>query len=288
MMMNKICWGLLFLLVAMSCSRPQQPPSPPPCQLSYGDSIFYVQDTGSYVIMPADSQVTSGRYVSRPEGLDINERTGAIDVNNSESGLRYNVSFIPDNGGDSCSAQLTVSGIDYLDSVYVLQDHDTTALPVYDGDAAKPLPCGDDDDDECEFDDDEDDDDGDGDDDEPPPGQDVRSQGLAINTASGHINLKQTVANGTFGATPVSGRYKDLTIYYRLFDASQGALNRITIRVYYFNTKGEIPASLMDELEDKRKDARMGRFNTAGGSTAKVQGYAPKRPPYIIIVRRVM
>lgn len=288
MMISNICRALLFLLVVVSCSRPQQPPAPPPCQLSYGDSIFYVKDTGTYVVMPVDSQVVSGRFVSRPAGLKINEITGAININTSESGLRYLVSFIPDNGGDTCSAQITVSGIDYLDSVYVLQNNAKMALPVYDGDAAKPLPCEDDDDD-CEFDDDEDDDDGDGDDDEPPPGQDVRTQGLEINTGSGHIDLEQTVANGTFGATPVSGSHKDFLIYYRLYDPSLGVLNKIPVRVYYFDTKAEIPASLLDELEDKRVNTTRtaSPLNGPAGSGARIMSTTP-RPPYIIIVRRVI
>ncbi|MFP4095988.1 MAG: hypothetical protein ACLFUB_16005, partial [Cyclobacteriaceae bacterium] len=144
----------------------------------------------------------------------------------------------------------------------------------------------DDDDDECEFDDDEDDDDGDGDDDEPEDGEDVRSQGVEINTANGAIDLRQTILNGALGNEPANGVNKDFTIYYRLYDASDGALNSITVRLYYYDDLSAVPQDLLDEIEERR--------NSLSVLGARKMAYRNKiarlsrggRPPYIVIVGR--
>ena len=47
-------------------------------------------------------------FSSQPEGLAIDPETGVIDINQSETGLKYRVSFAQ--GNNSCHVELTIAG----------------------------------------------------------------------------------------------------------------------------------------------------------------------------------
>jgi hypothetical protein len=182
--------------------------------------------------------------------------------------------------------------VNYLDSIYVLESGYKFAYPVYNANPVAELPCEDDDGGECEFDDGNDDDNGNGTSDEPPPGSEVELLGIEVNKDLGFFDLDQTVQNGTFGATPVSGASIDFKMYYRLDDASNKALNDIDVRMYYFETLAEVPDSIYDQIEEKR-DQLYRLMNTtwlpstplgeAGFKLEETQKTAV-RPPYIVIV----
>src|SRR5688572_22078740 len=106
-------------------------------KLSYGDSILYLRNSGSNIIYP--TQQRQGSYSSFPDGLEINESTGAIDLADSETGLRYRVTHT-DPDGIETSTLIVVSGINYTDKYYRLSQGDTIASPVYNADESKPLP----------------------------------------------------------------------------------------------------------------------------------------------------
>ena len=302
---------------------------------SYEEDIFYLQEgTGDYIINPVTA--LEGTFSSFPEDLELDPQTGAINISKSETGLKYLVSFVPANTSDTCQFSITISGINYLDSIHVLQSNDTLAVPVYNAANALALPCQELEGEDIEINqlpqqildfiasnypgeviedaeinrandgalvnyevdfesdlslyfnsngdlirEDIDDDDDDGDDEEYDcnftEDAPVGNTQLVLKAGTGTINLKQTVAQGAFGAVPVSGSFIEKTIRYRLNDASQLALNQINVRLYYFETQEEIPQTLLDELNDKKQGVLSNaRFTER-----------PTRPPYIIIVGRI-
>jgi hypothetical protein len=250
----------------------------------YADSVYYYREQSTpYIISPVTAQ--AGTYSAFPDGLSINPTTGAINVNQSESGLKYRVSFLPTGATDSCTTFVIISGVNYLSAIYDLSASNTLAMPYYNAQRNLAPPCDDDDDEEedgddddggCEFDDGNDDDDGDGTADEPPAGQQVRPLGIDIDIQNGIINLQQTVLNGTFGATPVSGSSRTVRIYYRISDASNKALNYIDVQFHYYDTYANIPASLLADMDDK---------NGATLRSSAVKKTKPVRPPHIVIMR---
>lgn len=234
----------------------------------------------------------AGSYGAFPEGLDINPSTGKIKINSSLTGLKYKVFFVKSGYTDTCFRFMTISGINYLDSIYVLESGNKFAYPVYNANPAAELPCEDDDGGECEFDDGNDDDNGNGTADEPPPGSEVELLGIEVNKDLGFFDLDQTVGNGTFGESPVSGTSVDFKMYYRLDDASAKALNDIDVRMYYFETLSEVPDSIYEQIAEK-KDQLYRLMNTTWLPSSplvdpwqkldEIQKIAV-RPPYIVIV----
>lgn len=269
----------------------------------YSDTIFYLREQiTDYIESPLIAQ--TGTYGAFPGGLVIDSTTGAINVSQSETGLAYEVFFIPQGTTDSCKISIVISGIDYEDHIYEINTADTLAIPFYNAQKGLLPPCSDDDDDDddeddddhddddddgCEFDDGPDDDDGDGTGDEPLPGQEVIPQGVDINKATGVINVKNTFANGVFGPNPVNGTEKDFRINYRLNDASNHTLNGIDVRFFYFETRGDIPASLLDEINERNSLSAAPGSGSRRSNVSRTATDRPgmRRPRYILIVGKV-
>lgn len=258
----------------------------------YNDTIFYYREQPSYVEAVKNPQ--SGTYGAYPLGMVIDAATGTIDVNASESGLKYRVWFVPAGSSDTCTRHVTISGVNYLSKVYQLTTSDTLARPFYNAVRDLPPPCGDDDDDDdddeeeedddddddddddgCEFDDGRDDDDGDGLADEPPAGQEIIPMGIAIDKRDGIIDLRRTVRNGTFGATPVNGTSRTVRIYYRLNDPSSKTLNHIDVTLHWYASLSQVPAALLAQINGKK---------AATLRVAAEQEMSRPRPPDIVLV----
>lgn len=231
-----------------------------------------------------------GLYYAWPAGLVIDNTTGEINVTKSETGAKYIIGFIPAGGRDTCLTDIVIGGVTYVDSVYVLSNNDTLALPHFN---ANPLPtsiCDPSDDtdypgngsgngggnDKCEFDDGSDDDNANGTADEPPPGQRANDQQVRVRTLSGIINLKKTLADGAFGANPQNGDSKEVTIYYRLNDCSVKALQKIKVNLIYYEKKSDIPVQLLNETRVKRTSFMETRIIAPDGKP---------RPPQIFVTR---
>ncbi len=266
---------------------------------SYGDSIL----SGEFkkkkpLIKKVLNNPGEGIYFAKPVGLDIDRTTGAIDVGNSESGVKYTVGFIRAATNDTCFTTVIVSGISYVDSIYVLSRNDTLAKPYYNARPQINVPCDNSDDtdyphsgggkgkgnDKCEYDDDEDKDkknstnDNDYDEDEPPPGQTANEQKVRVRTISGIINLKKTLADGAFGKNPVNGTSKEVMIYYRLNDGSKKSLKKVKVKLLYYNKRTDVPDHIVKEINKKRKE-----FLTETPLIA----YEKPRPPLIVITREL-
>ncbi|MFP4096893.1 MAG: hypothetical protein ACLFUB_20585, partial [Cyclobacteriaceae bacterium] len=155
-MVNKINSAILFLLVFLlalaACEDDTQNPETDTetldcSQLQYEDTIFYLRDQAAdYIVSPLNT--LQGTFGASPEGLAIDPASGDINVSQSETGLRYEVYFTPENSTDTCRTIITISGIDYENRVYRLDLDETQAVPIYNGVREASLPCSDDDDDD--------------------------------------------------------------------------------------------------------------------------------------------
>lgn len=255
----------------------------------YSDTIFYPAELRSdYVVRPLNT--LNGSFGAYPDGLAINKHTGKIDISESETGLRYLIWYVPIGTTDTCKKFITISGINYTDSIYTLTTA-TDAVPMYNATPLQPTDCSGD----CEFDDGRDDDDGDGFADEPPAGQEVIPQGIALDKSTGRINLKQSILNGALGTNPAPGTFKNFKLNYRIDDGSRKALNKIAFRLYYFQNQSQIPQKLKNELvqkqslvilNDNNTTAKNIRINNNSATAKNGRGEVKCRPPYIIIVQQ--
>ena len=294
----------LLLAVAVAC-QPSDPETPR-IRLTYNDTLYYKNLSTNPQADPVTKPAEPGFFRAIPLGLSIDSLTGRVNINSSEGGLRYKIYYISaDQSTVLDSSKLIVSGIDYRDSIYSLASAGALAIPIYNANPTLQLPCDDDDtddddgdgdpdDDDCEFDEKDTDDDGD----DEVPG--VNPSGCKVDLDNGAIDLEGSISSGLLGATPVNGATGDFEFFYRLTDASSRNLQAITVRFYYFNTRADIPAALLAELNNRDSQARDVILRNPGGAitmapertgSAYLRSVSetrarPKRPPIIIIVGR--
>ncbi|NVJ87292.1 MAG: hypothetical protein HWE15_13360 [Algoriphagus sp.] len=252
-------------------------------QLSYSDTIFYISATENILVNPQVNLQGQGTFDAIPNGLAIDSNTGVIDVNASETGLKYKVTFTPTGSSQICETFVTIGGVNYSDGVYVLDQNQILAGPIYNGVPGLPLPCPDDDDDDsgssddsCDFDV------------ENPTGQLLEDLGFEI-SSKGVFDLLETVENGTFGNIPTNGEVLDVELFYTLPDLSANALNSIPLRFFYYETVADIPQSLLDDIEEKSElinELRSGNWLNFRVMNETRPARAP-RPPFIVIVARL-
>jgi hypothetical protein len=280
-------------------------------RLSYGDTLFFLKNLpGSYSVLPVSRPSSPGYFKAIPLGLALDSVTGRINVTQSETGLRYKIYYVSGTGAVMDSVRLVISGIDYKDAIYEIAATPNaydTAFPIYNARPEIPLPCGDDDEDDdgdlddddntCVFD--ETDLDADGNDDIPGVIQDK----LLVDIKKGTIDVEASFHAGIFGSSnPANGLSKDFTFYYRLQDASNRALNRITVRVYHYKKRSDIPQALLDTLNlrnnisyavnNRANSGSSDNYISQANSSEQFFEYStrlelatkPKRPPIIIIV----
>lgn len=254
-------------------------------KLSYGDTLFYNHAiSGDKFVAIVSRPAGTAIYKAIPGGLSLDSLTGRINISKSESGLRYKVFAVNEQGLAIDSVKLVVSGIDYADGIYNLNatpNSYDTAFPIYNARPELPMPCDDDDDDEldlCVFD--ETDLDGDGNDDIGG----VIQEKLLVDIKRGTIDLEASFRAGLFGSsTPANGSMKTLLMYYRLGDASNKALQKIQLQIHYYRSVNDIPQQLLNELNNRGYQAA--EVNGRLTRTVEFQSYLkPKRPPILIIV----
>ena len=254
------------------------PPPVPVTQLNYGDSILYLKNQANdYLVSP--NTTTSGQYFSFPDGLNIDQNTGVINVSKSETGLRYRVSFVATGGTDSLQTVIVISGINFLDGFYKLTTADSILRPLYNANSGAVVPGinnG------SIFDD----------------GAGCNSAGCNVNTSNGTINLAQTVRNGVFGATPSNNDRHEFDLNYRINDKSGESFNTIRVKLYYFDTITDVTQEAYDIIASREgavfgvqpKAITFERFITSvNGITQTNSGSksVPKpRPPCIFILGR--
>jgi hypothetical protein len=248
-------FALLTGAALLSCNKPSDQPATP-YNLSYGDSIIYLKILASdYIVYPTEHR--AGTYSGFPEGIEIDDVTGAINVSKSETGLRYRITHTAADGTVT-TIKVVLSGITFPDKYYHLSQNDSIAFPVYNADQSRTLPVS-----GSIFDD----------------GNGANSGGCSVKTTNGQINLKETIRNGVFGSSPQNDVRKDFDIVYRLNDGSNKAVNKLRVRLYYYATMADVPADLLETLQDRTDQ---GVFLRTMGA-ARV---AKPRPPCVIIVNQ--
>jgi len=250
---------------------PAVPPPYPQAPLSscyyapnYGDTIIYPQPTSGsdYIVHPVNSP-GPGHYFSWPVGMILDSTTGAINVTRSETGLKYALGFVKAGTTDTCIQFLTIGGAAYMDSVYVINAGQTSAAPYFEANPTLLSVCqggG------CAFD---------------VTGS-AAHQKVIVDPSSGVIDLKKTLngtilgLGGAFGLLPVNGQTITTTIYYRLTDPSNQALQHIDVQIMYYDKKSIINGGLLGGIVNKLDNLLSG--NLISMSTNP-------RPPLIIITR---
>lgn len=262
----KSAFGFIFLIIfAVSCKKEK---AKTPYVLSYGSSVIYLKNqAGDTKVFPLEYR--AGQYTAFPEGIELDEDNGEINVSKSETGLRYRITHTALNG-DTTSTVVMLSGIQFLDKYYNLSQHDSIARPVYNGNPANAIPLAGSVFDENQF---------------------ANSGGCSVKTNNGEINLAQTVRNGVFGTVPQNDARRDFDIDYRLNDASGKALNKIRVRLYWYDTMNDVPADILQLLNDRQTQGVFLQANndqnpfmqfTARNATASAA--ARPRPPCVIII----
>lgn len=257
--------SVFVITSVISCEKS---PGDTPYTLSYGSSILYLKNQpGDYIVYPVQSR--PGTYEGFPEGIEVDDNTGAINVSDSESGLKYRITHTAPNG-DTTSTVVLISGLQFTDKFYRFSQSDTTAFPVYNGNAANPIPLS-----GSSFDE----------------NNTANTGGCSVKTTDGQINLAQTVRNGVFGAVPQNDVRRDFDIEYRLNDESGKALNKIRVRLYWYNTMNDVPADLWQTLNDRQAQGVFigmkyqlpeGMLYTA--RTSNSTAVAKPRPPCVILI----
>jgi hypothetical protein len=225
--------------------------------LSYGDSILYLKPAASdYIVSPVNPR--TGTYSAFPEGIEIDDKTGAINISRSETGLRYRINYKSPNGTET-STTVVLSGINFADRFYRLSQNDTIAMPVYNANPARSLPVN-----GSVFDE----------------GGTAGISGCDIKTVNGQINLAQSVRNGLFGSNPTNDDRKDVEIVYRLNDNSNKAVNKIKVRLYYYTSMASVAPDLLQTLQDRES----GGVFLRGATASSTKQAARPRPPCVIII----
>jgi hypothetical protein len=279
-MQTRKLFSILILIVscAAACRKSNtgtETTPAPDYKLSYGDSVLYLKNSGGTQIV---SPVTPmrGEYESFPDGLEIDEETGDIDLSNSETGLRYRITFTPAEGGQTYTTMVLVAGVNYLDKFHFLSKNDTLSKAVYNADLAKQVPVS--------------------------SGKTVfdvdlgcNKEGIAIDVNTGTINLAETIRRGFFGKHPDNEKRDEFELKYKIDDKSGRATNSIKIKLYYYNTLADVPEKYFELLEE-REGTILWANNThspaeeiSGGATgiAGVSGQDSRpRPPCIFIIGR--
>lgn len=112
-----------------------------------------------------------GTFTAVPPGLDISFDKGIISVNTSASGQKYRIIYTSNDKQTHCETELLISGIDYIDQVFNLDDDlPDTASPILDANPQLEAPRG-------EYDVD----------------GSARAQGLAIAPETGEIDVRETL-----------------------------------------------------------------------------------------------
>lgn len=230
---------------------------------NYGDTIIYPQPTTGqdYIVSPINNP-GPGKYLSWPIGMVIDSITGAINVTKSETGLKYAIGFVKEGTTDTCLNYLIIGGAAYMDSVYVLGDGQTQALPYFDANPNLLSVCASGN--GCSFD---------------VTGS-AASHKVIVNTITGVIDLQKTLngglLGGAFGLLPINGSSITVPIYYRLNDPSNNALQHIDVQLVYYDKKSLINLTLLNTLLNRLNNLTSGNM---------ISTYSDPRPPLIIITR---
>lgn len=260
---------LLTCILLAACKKDGNNAVPGTAKFGYRDSIFYLKTT-DYTISPIVAR--TGKYTALPADLNLDEKSGAITVGvkgkdgvNSQTGLRYRVVFTaPD--GSSDTTHIVLAGINYQDKIYYLSQNEKQVIPLYNASGTTPSPGG------------------------------IFSspeKKLAIDPATGKIDLEKTVANSLFHNDPRDNDWEVVTINYKTNDQGSSRMNSIDVVLYYYSETKNIPSNISAVMR-AHQDQLLGIAPTSIPVTTApedreivdIVSFAKPRPPCIIIIGR--
>ncbi|MDN3586252.1 hypothetical protein QWY86_06210 [Pedobacter aquatilis] len=262
-------YTLLLVFLFGACKKPGGEAGIPSAksQKIYSDSVLYIQASD----VTAKPVITlNGSYTSLPEGLKIDKKTGYIDVNQSETGLKYLVLFTPAGSSETIKSYVTISGINYPDKIFNLAQGDSIAEPIYNANPKLLFPN---------------------------PGKNnlfdenggCKKAGIVINAENARINLAQSIRNQAID----TGATEQVKLAYRINDGSNRTVNGLNVKIYFYRNAKEIPKYLTELLAVRKTTVlAAGTDNqTITTSTQNLLDLASKsvslarpRPPCIIVV----
>lgn len=229
----------------------------------YGDTLIFQQPaTGDYVVYPANNP-GPGKYFAWPVGMVLDQNSGAIDITQSQTGMRYILGFVKAGTTDTCLQQLVIGGAAYYDSVYVFENGATTAAPYFEANPYLPSVCANG---GCTFD---------------VTGS-AAAQKVIVDKNTGVIDLQKTLngtllgLGGAFGLIPVDGATVTTTIFYRINYGSNNALQNIQVQLQYYNKKSLISGALLGGIVNALDNVLAGHVISTSASP---------RPPLVIMTR---
>lgn len=267
-LMKTLSLFILFLssILIFSCRKPSINPTQNG-RLSYGDSVFYLK-AGNYTISPTNTQ--PGTYFAFPDNLLIDNSSGNITValkgkdGQSQTGLKYKISFRSSGGDLLDSTFIILSGINYLDGFHFLSQNDSILSPTYNANPSLSVPAG-----------------------NYSIGADNK---LAINPANGQININESIRRGFFD-DPSHSSWKQTTIKYSINDNSNAVQNQLDIILYRYNSISEVPANVSGLMQAHQSLSVNVNRSTIPSTTAPIDNnlssdlsLSKPRPPCIVII----
>jgi hypothetical protein len=229
----------------------------------YGDTIVFPQPSGAdYIIHPVNNP-GAGKYFAWPVGMILDQNTGAINLTQSQTGMRYIMGFVPAGTNDTCLSQLIIGGAAYYDSVYVFENGVTTAAPYFEANPYLPSVCANG---GCTFD---------------VTGS-AAAQKVIVDKNTGVIDLQKTLngtllgLGGAFGLIPVNGQTITTTITYKINYGSNNALQQIQVQLEYYDKKSLIGGALLGGIVNALDNVLAGHV---------ISTTTNPRPPLVIMTR---
>ena len=268
-------WLVVVVLVFSACfifsckkDKPADPVVVTPKTALYADSIFYIQASDN-IVKPLNT--AAGLYTCIPDGLELDANTGAININKSETGLKYRVTFTPSGNGAVVTSYIVISGINYYDKIFNLSAGDSIAAPIYNADSKSALPNSNN---GNVFD----------------QGNGCKNAGIVVDPQNAKINLALSVRKQGID----TGATQEVKLAYRINDNSNKTLNGLNVKIYFYRTASEIPQYLSDLLAQRKGTIfttnTLSPFHQASLAASYSFAAAPKtarpRPPCIIVVSR--
>jgi hypothetical protein len=236
--------------------------------LNYGDTIFFLQPSGNNLVT-LKNFTKVGRFYAFPKGIELDSTTGTIDLKESEMGLRYKIMFVPAGTRDTIKTKIVLAGINFYDGIYKLSLGDTIAHSIYN--ANSPFIPG-------QI--------GTGLSNTFDEGNGCNSQGCAVSTINGKINLAKSIRDAAI--PKINDAQKEFTYFYRIDDRSGKSLNKLKVILYYYDSVADIPQYLWDILLIDHAGtiipAGLVPLNSTASTTLGTLGIAKPRPPCVIIV----
>ncbi len=171
--------------------------------------------------------------------------------------------------------KIVISGINFYDRIYNLSKGDSIAPSIYNASGIPFFPG--------QF--------GSGKANVFDYGSGCNSQGCAVSLINGKINLAKSLRNGAIPR--INDSQKEFTYYYRMDDQSDKAINRLKVKLYFYNTAADIPKYLWDILLIDHAGTIIPNIRQSGimppastQTTTTEIATAKPRPPCLIIIMK--